>query len=122
MSLIHQPFPEIASSPPPSPAEQRPHHGKTRTSLETRRALLPPGREAQDGLFTLLSRLSIVSAASEAPCDAMRCDVLPADGTDYESRRTHGRTQQNFLPAVWARSGLGGGKTGTRRILALVSH
>lgn len=45
------------------------------------------------------------------------------DGTDYESRRTLRRTQQNFFcHSRVGKSGLGGGKNGTRRILALVSH
>ncbi|UKZ86820.1 uncharacterized protein TrAFT101_002644 [Trichoderma asperellum] len=108
MSPIHQPLPEIASSPPPSPAEPRlpssGHHGNN-TSFETRGARLPLAAKPKDGLHS-----SCVSASSQRQArrqsGAHRASVVPllcvwvclADGTDYESRRTHRRTQQNFLP------------------------
>lgn len=134
MSLIHQPLPEIASSPPPSPTEPRlPPSGHT---METTRALkhaarcCPWLRRPKTGCTQLL-RLSIVSAASEAPCDAHRASVVPllcvwvASGRWNRLRvASHAspHTAEFSATAVWATSGLGGGKNGTRRILALVSH
>lgn len=138
MSLIHQPLPEIASSPPPSPTEpRRPSSGHTK---ETTRALkhaalyYPWLRSPRTGCTRFL-RLSIVSAPSEAPCDAMRCRTVASVAPlpcvwDASGRWNRLRVASHASPhtadfsatAVWARSGLGGGKNGTRRILALVSH
>lgn len=108
MSPIHQPLPEIASSPPPSPAEPRlPSSGRhgNNTSFETRGARLPLAAKPKDGLHS-----SCVSASSQRQARARRMHIVLlscrygvsrlrlANGTDYESRRTHRRTQQNFLP------------------------
>ncbi|PTB44089.1 hypothetical protein M441DRAFT_44189 [Trichoderma asperellum CBS 433.97] len=82
----------------------RGHHGNN-TSFETRGARLPLAAKPKDGLHS-----SCVSASSQRQArrqsGAHRASVVPllcvwvclADGTDYESRRTHRRTQQNFLP------------------------
>ncbi|GFP54604.1 hypothetical protein TASIC1_0004022800 [Trichoderma asperellum] len=133
MSPIHQPLPEIASSPPPSPAEPRlpssGHHGNN-TSFETRGARLPLTAKLKDGLHS-----SCVSASSQRQArrqtDAHRASVVPVLCVWVASGRwnrlrvaSHAspHTAEFSATAVWATSGLGGGKNGTRRILALVSH
>lgn len=79
MSLIHQPLPEIASSPPPSPTEPRPSSGHTmenKTSLETRGALLPLAAKPKDGLLTALASQHRLSGKRSAMrCAAMHCDA-----------------------------------------------
>ncbi|KAL7971336.1 hypothetical protein HDV63DRAFT_320027 [Trichoderma sp. SZMC 28014] len=79
MSLIHQPLPEIASSPPPHPLNHvrtAATPWKNKTSLETRGALLPLAAKPKDGLLTAFASQPRLSGKRSAMRrTAMRCNA-----------------------------------------------